>query len=887
MMAIAYGQALKTFGRWLLSPGYATEFGAIRRALRSFAHMLASLFATADLFPSTHCAFYNENEPLSLRDVLRTAYSNLEWSWVAFPKILYFVSVVGTLILSSLYVVTLGLSFLIPEAQAQMFDPPDPGCDFAHIWINYLFLGDTGAQSPSCTDGGIMYPNGNNMQIAMADTLHLYSLGILVFAGFTLLYHLLSMVAHTANTGTPMGQQANQFWAPVRLVVAIGLLVPVTAYQDIQGLNTGQYIAIRLARMGSALGSNAWEIVMSRFSDHMTELGMHVPPPPNIDTLVRQVLLDEACMALYNQMISRPETKIDQNEYRVQRLILDSAGENMGAEDAVAVAYVSENNKVRCGSITLPREPLVNGQPAGGYQTAVWQAARAAFFTFLNSPELEQIARASLSNLRPTYRGVNETYIEPQEVYTRATNLITATRNDYQQRIAAALGAANLNNSQVVIDVNEISENWVQEGWVMAGAWFNTIARAQAAIFNSLLSSVTYAYHPMLIEEASFVDRFTGNSSSRDVGDEVKRAVALFKSVVDKAGTDPTPALAASQMSPVTSAQPNKAVQSFLTFVYDLGVQYGLWTGTGLVYNFGNTMNPMMEVAAIGQRQVAMASDLLAVGMIGSQVGGPISGITLSEVDARSFGKGSSWMQSLQDRAITIGMSTMAPELVRTVSTFVVAVGGVLFTSGLFLAYLLPLMPFFRFFFHVLTWILLLFESIVSMPLLALAHVNPYGDGLPGQMATRGYYMLLSIVLKPILMVIGLLAGFLIFFIAINFLNLAYGIAVGSLFHQASSMAIISNIIFSVIYTVIAVICANNSFKTIGYFSENIMSWIGAASAGGRQSNLGDPGTMHQRFMQAGGFISGAMMGGAMTSTAEVKQRVAQMQQNQIKGGNK
>jgi conjugal transfer/type IV secretion protein DotA/TraY len=340
-------------------------------------------------------------------------------------------------------------------------------------------------------------------------------------------------------------------------------------------------------------------------------------------------------------------------------------------------------------------------------------------------------------------------------------------------------------------------------------------------------------------------------------------------------------------MSPVTSAQPNKYVQSFLQLVYDMGVQYGLWTGNGLVYNFGTTLNPLMEIAAIGQRQVALASDLLALGMAGSHVGGPITGTILAEIDARTFGRNASWAQSMMDRAIVIGSSTLVPEVVRTVATFAVAVGGVLFTSGLFLAYLLPLMPFFRFFFHVLTWILLVFESVVSMPLLALAHVNPYGDGLPGQMATRGYYMLLSIVLKPLLMVVGLLVGFLIFFVAINFLNLAYGIAVGSLYNQASSMSVISHIIYSVMYTVLAVICANNSFKTIGYFSENIMSWIGQAAAGGRQSNLGDAGAMQRQFSQVGGFIAGSVMGRTMTSTADVNQRVAQLQQNQIKGGNK
>ena len=64
------------------------------------------------------------------------------------------------------------------------------------------------------------------IQSALQHALSIYSGAVLVLAGMILLYHLLGMVAETAHTGKPMGR-ANQIYAPIRLVLAIGLLVPM------------------------------------------------------------------------------------------------------------------------------------------------------------------------------------------------------------------------------------------------------------------------------------------------------------------------------------------------------------------------------------------------------------------------------------------------------------------------------------------------------------------------------------------------------------------------------------------------------------------------------------------------------------------------------------
>src|SRR5262249_12414619 len=92
-------------------------------------------------------------------------------------------------------------------------------------------------------DGSVTYidPNGSNVESsknyavlgAFRKMLGFFSNAVLIIASLKLLYELLQMTAETAQHGRVGGREANQLWAPIRLVVAIGLLVPLSS-----GLNS-------------------------------------------------------------------------------------------------------------------------------------------------------------------------------------------------------------------------------------------------------------------------------------------------------------------------------------------------------------------------------------------------------------------------------------------------------------------------------------------------------------------------------------------------------------------------------------------------------------------------------------------------------------------------
>ena len=104
-------------------------------------------------------------------------------------------------------------------------------------------------------------------------------------------------------------------------------------------------------------------------------------------------------------------------------------------------------------------------------------------------------------------------------------------------------------------------------------------------------------------------------------------------------------------------------------------------------------------------------------------------------------------------------------------SSLLLTVASITISMGFLLFYVIPFMPFLYFFFAVGGWIKTIFEAMVGAPLWALAHLRIDGDGLPGDAAMKGIYMIFEIFLRPILIIFGLLAAFIIFSAMVKVLN--------------------------------------------------------------------------------------------------------------------
>jgi len=170
---------------------------------------------------------------------------------------------------------------------------------------------------------------------------------------------------------------------------------------------------------------------------------------------------------------------------------------------------------------------------------------------------------------------------------------------------------------------------------------------------------------------------------------------------------------------------------------------------------------------------------------------------------------------------------------------------------GMVLFYILPFMPFIYFFFAVAGWVKAIFEAMVGVPLWALAHLRIDGDGLAGDAAKNGYYLLLEIFLRPILVVFGLVAALSIFSAQVKVLHEIWQLVVENVTGYDETAATNSGLLenlrgevdtffYTVIYAIIVYMMAMASFKLIDLIPNHILRWMGVSvDTFGEQS--GDP----------------------------------------------
>ena len=132
-----------------------------------------------------------------------------------------------------------------------------------------------------------------------------------------------------------------------------------------------------------------------------------------------------------------------------------------------------------------------------------------------------------------------------------------------------------------------------------------------------------------------------------------------------------------------------------------------------------------------------------------------------------------------------------------------------------------------------------IFEAMVGVPLWALAHLRLDGDGLPGDSASGGYFLIFEIFLRPILTVFGLLAAMLIFTAQVRILNLiwtlvlenlggftqdSYGVGAGDLDYKSP---VVDQFFYTVLYAIVVYMMATAAFKLIDKIPDNILRWAG------------------------------------------------------------
>ncbi|HDR9187977.1 TPA: DotA/TraY family protein [Burkholderia vietnamiensis] len=176
---------------------------------------------------------------------------------------------------------------------------------------------------------------------------------------------------------------------------------------------------------------------------------------------------------------------------------------------------------------------------------------------------------------------------------------------------------------------------------------------------------------------------------------------------------------------------------------------------------------------------------------------------------------------------VTPGIASVLSDIVRMFVPPLMMVGGAL-------SFWLPMTPFFIWAGALLGFFISAVMAIVAAPLWAVAHLHPSGDDLHGK-GGRGYMLILSLLLRPVLMVFGMVAGIVLIAVFGQFINIIFADVFVISQSAAGFLTFIVGALFAspVLYGALVWKILTKCFSLIHYLPDEVLKWIGGGESFG------------------------------------------------------
>ena len=853
---------------YALLPGILPRLAALFTSGFSFAaYLIAYIYRAVRLLPPNHPYIQPHNiGKYGIRHVIGEAANHLTLKPQNIDQIIVFAGILTAIaLLFSQIILLIGAFLTYQPAIAQSLNaadifsrPPDKNAqDIAMILLDRVF-GISNIFGSCISESGITCLGLNGQPVptpssfpfpfhkAFHQMLKLYSYGMFFIGAFVIIYFLIAIVAETAQSGSPLGQRFNKTWVPVRLILFFALLIPIgTGNHD--GINAAQFITFRIAKGGSNMASNAWE----NFNKDVT--GKHLagkedliatPNIPELDSLPRFIFIAKTCKIVEETLrqipgderygpdgiqawLVRPKPFFTSARPGPDAIQFTAFGGISGANFTDAVkhsdkgkieirfgshltdtqhdyynehAHKTANTRPICGSISMDISN-VNDEDSAAYKI------QALYYDMVKKLwEDPQITKYAICHTDRNIIGIEGT--DPNCTDTINTGAITDIVKDLRKEFSK-------NMRDLIIAESKEVGRWsvppelAQKGWAGAAIWYNQIAELNGDISGAVFNLPSITAYPFVMETvATKKRRSEENPVLENIFNPQIRGNETIK-FSDKNSNIIAPILyKAYKISNITSNYTRQTASSNNPLIKTIDMVFG----TNGIYDLLNNpdINPLAQLSALGKGMMNASIRNIAMGAAGK--------LGKNLADKLPFG-----------------------QLVGVAASFSMKVGLSMLAMSFVLYYILPLLPFLFFFFAVGGWIKSIFEAIVAMPLWALAHImNWGGENLPGPFAVNGYMLLFEIMIRPILILFGLIAGILTFSALVMVLNDIFALViqnVGGFNTEAEAKGLITGLqsflrgpvdefFYTVLYTLMCYILATSSFKLIDLIPNQILRYM-------------------------------------------------------------
>lgn len=529
-----------------------------------------------------------------------------------------------------------------------------------------------------------------------------------------------------------------------------------------------------------------------------------------------QNLVSEQSVSMPNAQVTNFIYTMYQTQVCMQSIALDAStaagktiatGVNMGTttvtginSDIIYYGDKSEAGDLKqdsCGKIEISHIPLDTSEPNTNPISAAFNGPDAAAQMATIYNEHINQMNIAMTALQPLAATLIKTH---QPTDSRQLDAIVAA---YQAGVAAKVNSvvAGLQPTQ------NLSQNASKDGFINAGAFFMPMVSMQGMV-NTAVSAVPTASGPQSVDTEMFADTYGA-------------VLPALQKTMQSGGSSVTFGVAQEAQGTATN---------------------------GLASTFKNLTSSFDATATLKNK---FASQPFKMNVSDNAM------LTMTNLGGWLLGVSSAGWAGCMLLMSTFGN---APGIGLALASTMMLILPAMLAVGFTLSFVLPMMPYMMWLGAVVGYIFLVIEAILVAPLWAVMHLHPDGHDVTGK-GGNGYLLVLSLTLRPVLMIAGLISSLVVIQVLGSYIAMVYAsvFTVSQIDSGFLKWVLSYYIAGPSLYAGANYVMVRKSLEAITYIPDQCMRWIGGSGGelGGHAQDVG--GDKSTSFVALGGI---ARMGG-------------------------
>lgn len=694
------------------------------------------------------------------------------------------------------------------KAFANIFDPPVT--DLSVEYLGMIFGGNIGS---------INLGVGTLNNPFFGQLFQVFNGVILAVATFILTYVGTVSIIHTAHEGEVMGKKWSSIWIPLRSAAGLLLMAPVPG----SGYSLLQVTVMWVIINGIGAADKIWNLIVDNLAQGISPGQVKALDSRGVDDLKR--LANSLGPDILNSLVCLKvvENNTDNNFLQQTGRVLGANfvdDPNSSNSGNLFFGVVDTNkpddttNQSICGKIKISvtvnssdLDPSVSSEQLNTVNAMVYEIKKQALSSMVNyiKPVANDIV-TNIENLKKNNKpAALPTNLQEGLLYSSVGIYASLLSGITKQNVLVQLGLATTAKAEGISDLVSNNISTVKsQGWITAGSFYFMLSKGST---QNILSTAT----------EKLTDTLPNLQNTSLKSTSVNTLHQIFQTYSNILNNSPNINIIKSLFNNPTPATQGAKSFHFLNTL-DLAVIAIPGVGPlgaaiiagvqGVAEVMMNSLvhidgDPLLEHARLG-RTLMFDCEWILLGIIGGFIGIAIA---------------FAW----------VGCMTPSTTAVATVVTmFGVPLMGItiaLWVIGASLGVYSPMIPYMMFTITALSWIMLVIESIIAAPIVAMGLIMPAQEELGALHAALG--IIANIFLRPTLMLIGLIMSVKMFTVMVKLLSFGFLTALEVVIQEESGATLFSCIPVSALYVGLMLALENKCFTLIYQVPDKILRWIG------------------------------------------------------------